>query len=84
MPKQEDTTENGSCFPSVILNAYQCMVTHFGYNIYVNKLTSSSLFFFFWGGGGGEARQRSYDHLRTNRTFNIIRYQVKTQSQVRS
>ena len=82
MPKQEDTTENGSCFPSVILNAYQCMVTHFGYNIYVNKLTSSS--FFFEGGGRGEARQRSYDHLRTNRTFNIIRYQVKTQSQVRS
>ena len=53
MPKQEDTTENGSCFPSVILNAYQCMVTHFGYNIYVNKLTSSSSSFFFWGGGGG-------------------------------
>ena len=51
MPKQEDTGENRSCFPSVILNAYQCM-TH----------------------------QRSYDHLRTNRTFNIIQYQVTVTS----
>ena len=63
MPKQEDTTENGSCFPSVILNAYQCMVTHFGYNIYVNKLTSSSLFFL---GGGGEGGRPVSDHTITS------------------
>ena len=33
MPKQEDTGENRSGSPGVIPNAYQCMVTHFGYNV---------------------------------------------------
>ena len=33
MPKQEDNGENRSWCPSVILNAYQCMESHFCYNV---------------------------------------------------
>ena len=48
------------------------MVTHFGHNVHMS-INLPARFWIF------KAGQRSRDHLRMNRTFNIIQNRVKTQ-----